>query len=337
MDVTSHAHRPRLIRRRVQGRAIVAGFAASALVSIVVLAAGGSVAGGVAPRSGPPLIAYTQQSSGGVSHVWTVNPDTRTARQLTRGMYGEDAPSWSPDGHRLVYTEDRIVRTRGVSSAQIAPLIVIRDMAHGSVRAVTPGQQLDETPKWSPAGDRIAFVRTVIPSGSQVGPPEEIWTIATDGRAARQLTHNSVSDTAPAWSPTGRWLIYQRSRGNAAAAWDLWNMRTDGSGQRLLARNGTRPAWSPNGRLIAFGQPTGEIRGCCTVTNLMIMDSYGTHHRLLVKNGARPAWSPDGSRIVFQRINGTHVDLWIVNRDGSGLRPLTSATGDEYAPAWQPS
>jgi TolB protein len=114
-------------------------------------------------------------------------------------------------------------------------------------------------------------------------------------------------------------------------------MRADGSGQRLLARNGTRPAWSPNGRLIAFGQPTRELRGCCTVTNLTVMDNNGTHRRLLVKNGGRPAWSPDGSRIVFQRINGTHIDLWVVNRDGSGLRPLTSPSGDEYAPTWQPS
>lgn len=209
-------------------------------------------------------------------------------------------------------------------------------MARGVVRAITTGQQLDETPKWSPAGGRIAFVRTSIPRGSQTGPPEEIWTIATDGRAARQLTHNSVSDTAPAWSPNGRWLVYQRSRGTEATAWDLWAMRADGSGQRLIARNGTRPAWSPNGRVIAFGQPAREVRGCCTVTNLMVMDSNGTHRRLLVKNGGRPAWSPDGSRIVFQRINGTHIDLWMVNNDGSGLRRLTSAPGDEYAPTYRP-
>lgn len=216
------------------------------------------------------------------------------------------------------------------------PLIAIRDLAHGSVRAITNGRQLDETPTWSPAGGQIAFVGTIIPTGSQTGPPEEIWTIATDGRAARQLTHNSVPDTAPAWSPTGRSLIYQHSRDSAATAWDLWTMRTDGSGQRLLARNGTRPAWSPNGQLIAFGRPTGQIRSCCAITNLMMIDINGTHRRLLVHDGGRPAWSPDGSRIVFQRMNGSHVDLWIVNRDGSGLRRLTNAPGDEYAATWRP-
>ena len=103
----------------------------------------------------------------------------------------------------------------------------------------------------------------------------------------------------------------------------------------MQPRNGTRPAWSPNGRLIAFGEPTGKIRGCCIVTNLMVVDSGGKHRRLLVRNGARPTWSADGSRIVFQRMSGAHFDLWIINANGSGLRRLTNARGDEYAATWQ--
>jgi Tol biopolymer transport system component len=314
----------------------LAAFAVSAGVSIALLAADSAPAARIRPRSELALVTYTQRSSD-ISHIWTMSLETRTARQLTWGRYGEDAPSWSPDGRQLVYAETHVIRAREKSTAQLAPLIVIRDIAAGAVRPITTGRDLDETPSWSPGGGRVAFVRTMIPSGNRIGPPEEIWTIHTDGRAARQLTHNSVSDMAPAWSPAGRWLVYQQARNRAATDWDLWTMRADGSGQRLLARNGTRPAWSPDGRLIAFGQATGEVRGCCAVTNLMLIDSSGTHRRLLIRNGGRPAWSPDGSRIVFQRMSGTHFDLWIVNRDGSGLRPLTGGKGDEYAAVWRPS
>jgi TolB protein len=276
----------------------------------------------------PAQIAYTQ-TSGGVAHIWTMNVDTRARQQLTRGHYGEETPSWSPNGSQLVYAETRMHRIPGLAAPQIGPLIVIRDIAHGTVRPITPGWDLDETPAWSPTGGRIAFVRTIIPSGTRTGPPEEIRTIGTDGGGARQLTRNWVSDIAPAWSPTGRSLVYQRARDSSFRNWDLWTMRADGSAQRLLARTGTHPAWSPSGRLIAFGQPTGQVRGCCMLTDLIVIDSNGTHRRLLVKNGGRPTWSPDGTRLDFQRMNGSHFEQWMINADGSGLRKQTNAPGDE--------
>jgi TolB protein len=280
--------------------------------------------------AGGAVIAYTQ-TSGATPHVWTIDVDRRGARQLTRGRYGEETPSWSPDGRNLAYAE-----TRPLSSMQIGPVIAIRSMSTGRVRAITGASALDETPTWSPAGSRIAFVRTIFPSGTETGPPEEIWTVGTDGRGARQLTRNSVSDIGPAWSPTGAWLAFQRARDGSGRTWDLWTMRADGSRQRRLARNATRPAWAPNRVQIAFGEPTGAVRGCCLMTDLMVIDSNGSHRRLLVRNGGRPAWSPDGSRIVFQRMNGQHFDLWVINRDGTGLRRLTWAAGDEYAAAWRP-
>jgi Tol biopolymer transport system component len=49
-----------------------------------------------------------------------------------------------------------------------------------------------------------------------------------------------------------------------------------------------------------------------------------------------PDWSPDGSRLVFFRFadDDTSRGLYIVNRDGSALRQLT--TGNDSDPAWSP-
>jgi acylaminoacyl-peptidase len=55
-----------------------------------------------------------------------------------------------------------------------------------------------------------------------------------------------------------------------------------------------------------------------------------------------PQISPDGERIVYVRgdfgmeDDGSRADLWIVNADGTGHRPLTDGGGRESSPRWSP-
>lgn len=45
-----------------------------------------------------------------------------------------------------------------------------------------------------------------------------------------------------------------------------------------------------------------------------------------------PAWSPDGRRLAFERAGR----IYVVNRDGTGLRRLTDRPTDARQPAWSP-
>jgi Tol biopolymer transport system component len=55
-------------------------------------------------------------------------------------------------------------------------------------------------------------------------------------------------------------------------------------------------------------------------------------------------WSPDGRRIAFTRTSlvasdlSAWSDLFVINRDGSGLRQLTTSTRGRFivAPSWSP-
>ncbi len=55
-----------------------------------------------------------------------------------------------------------------------------------------------------------------------------------------------------------------------------------------------------------------------------------------------PQISPDGQRVVYVRnfkdimTDGNRSNLWIINVDGSGNRPLTSGNSNNYAPRWSP-
>lgn len=46
----------------------------------------------------------------------------------------------------------------------------------------------------------------------------------------------------------------------------------------------------------------------------------------------QPAVSPDGTRIVFCARSDGNVELYLMNRDGSGLRRLTRYPADEISP-----
>jgi Tol biopolymer transport system component len=80
---------------------------------------------------------------------------------------------------------------------------------------------------------------------------------------------------------------------------------------------------------------------------LVNMDATGLTQITNMENGAcQPTWSPDGSKLVFTspcRSRGeffevTYKDssLYLVNADGTGLKPLTTVPGSDFDPAWSP-
>jgi len=55
-----------------------------------------------------------------------------------------------------------------------------------------------------------------------------------------------------------------------------------------------------------------------------------------------PVWSPDGTRIAFMHRQHDHWEIYVMNADGGGRRPLTSSSPfserrpDNVSPAWSP-
>lgn len=124
----------------------------------------------------------------------------------------------------------------------------------------------------------------------------------------------------PSYSPDGREVAFETTwRGDQP---DIWVVSTaDGRIRPLAADQAVdeaEPAWSPDGSRIAFS--SNRAGGGIWVIRRDGSDLV----RLTSGPDSQPAWSPDGTQIAFVSNRGDRTrSIWIVNADGSGLRPVT--------------
>ena len=129
------------------------------------------------------------------------------------------------------------------------------DVETRAVRRLTDGTSNDNSPSWSPRGDRIAFT-----SKRDESDDYDIYSIRPDGTGVRRLTNARGNDSHPVWSPDGEWIAFTSSRGgfrdeaplhpfNPQPYGEICVMRADGSDVRVLTDNqfedGT-PTWIPS-------------------------------------------------------------------------------------------
>ena len=167
-------------------------------------------------------------------------------------------------------------------------------------------------------------------------PQLDVYVVKPDGSDLRRLTRHAAGEFDPSWSPDGRLIAYRRETPNGRP--HIYMMKADGSQKRNLtrgSRGGISAAWSPDGRRIAFA----SVRSG-SLTELWVMRPDGSGQRRVGRvNGEYPDWSPDGRRIVFDHMasGSGDWDIWVVNANGSGARPLVAWRGSkEQGGAWSP-
>jgi TolB protein len=168
-----------------------------------------------------------------------------------------------------------------------------------------------------------------------------IYGVDTGGRHEWRLTKKKGDpatptglffELQPVWSPDARSIAFVSKREGHA---HVYVMSADGTGTGRLTRGAaddTRPSWSPDGREIAFARG-GELYA--------IPAAGGPAHRITRELGgdaADPAWSPDGKLLAYDyRRPGFSIrEVWVVNANGSGARPVTKFRQASALPTWSP-
>ena len=277
-----------------------------ALAIAAALAACCAAAAHAAGPSRNGLVAFVRCCGGGTG-IYTIRQDGTGQKRIYTAPH-DDAPltpAWSPNGKQIAY----------VPGAPLGGLWVMN--ANGTSRhRIARGNGDPLFPSWSPDGTKIVFA-DLTNKRSQL---HDIYVVRTNGTGLRRLTVAPVDETNPVWSPDDSAIVYRRG-------FSLWQMRTDGTKQRLLLANAISPSWSPGATHIAF------IRG----GDPWIVGRNGKGAKRVVHETAQQisvAWSPDGRRLVTGPID--RGDLVLVRADGSTVQPLTREPGYFHAaPSWQ--
>ena len=195
-----------------------------------------------------------------------------------------------------------------------------------------------EDPAQSPDGTWIAFT-------SRRDGNREIYVMAADGSAPRNLTRHEARDAKPAWSPDGRRIAFVSDREGESEqdmlpSNDIFVMNADGSGVEQLTSSqrpvfAGDPAWSPDGSSIAFNMLDSEGFSEIYVLEL----STGASWQVTDQDGVLwgPSWSPDGRWIAcIETVDFQESHVWRISADGGESRRLTSGQFWRATPTWSP-
>jgi len=150
---------------------------------------------------------------------------------------------------------------------------------------------------------------------------------------------------APALTPDGKDIAYFGDQGGFFI--DLWLADAEtGRVKRRLVKStqnnnyeslrfiNSAGAFSPDGRSFAISAKHKDR------DDLVILDVKRDREERRINVGLNglqtPNWSPDGKQLVFTGFSNGFTDLFIINRDGTGLRRLTNDKYADLHPAWSP-
>jgi dipeptidyl aminopeptidase/acylaminoacyl peptidase len=242
------------------------------------------------------------------------------------------SPQLSPDGKTIALIVDRAEN----DTNRWASELVLVDAATRAHRSLTPERKEVRHPRWSPSGDRLAFLAKH-GSGKEAG--FQVFVLPMNGGEARRITKSPTSVQHFAWRPDGKEIAYaaadeapnkkEMEKGDdafevgdddlftseAPMPVHIWLIPADGGeARRLTSGMWTLPvalppsppasplSWSPDGRRLAFVRQetphTGDAdRSACQVIEVATGAIQPVTGGKLFESF--PSFSPDGTKLLY--------------------------------------
>jgi dipeptidyl aminopeptidase/acylaminoacyl peptidase len=241
-------------------------------------------------------------------------------------------PQISPDGKSIVFVVSRpnLEQDRGDRE------LVQMDIASGAQHSLTYDRKGVGSPRWSPNGDRLAFV-AVDGTGKDAKP--QVFVLPLTGGEARKLTEAPNGIEQFAWRPNGQDIAYVASdepenkkeiekhhdafevgdndflATQAALPSHIWILpAAGGKAKRLTSGAWSLPksappsspaspiSWSPDGKWLLFTRQEHPHQGDADLTTLQVLNVDTGEVRKLTKHEKFESFaefSPDGSHVAY--------------------------------------
>ena len=186
-------------------------------------------------------------------------------------------------------------------------------------------------PQLSPDGQWVAYVVATIDTKEDKGNTH-IWLVGYDGKNDRQITFSTDSESAPRWSPDGKYLSFTSSRPGKAKGNQLWLMdRGGGEAYQFTELKGRLQGyeWSPDSKRLALviGDPDPEAEAAASPApgtppkppKPIVIDRY--------------RYKQDGQGYL---LSGRHSYIYLYDVATKKLDRLTKSKWDESSPSWAP-
>lgn len=278
--------------------------------------------------------------------IYICNDDGSSRRRLTNNPLWKDvAPSWSPDGKKIVFA--RKMDKKRTSTYEL----FIMNADGTNLKRLTHNSVSDNSPRWSPDGNKIVY------TGKLTGQ-FEVYVMDVETLVVTKLTgiEGEQGSSYPDWSPDGTEIVYEKfvSNGGGFAHSNLYVMSANGENQRPLFPNPekgvdtvifrTVPRWSFGGHQIVFDDGTqkrGKQKWRLTVLRIggrtkIVSDIYDRLGDNLLLGGI--SWMDNDRALLFEIIlldkPNANYDLYRYEFETKSLKRLTKDPRNEGHPDW---